>query len=130
MIRGVACVSLLLTGYAWLILALGGGTALALMLAPHLAVLYGKHDDPLGALMFALYAAVQCVILAALCVPVTWLVAGRELVAPVVLLVCIANTMREVYRYLAIDHFHPRSMRFGLACGCLAYCLLAGAALL
>lgn len=129
MIRGTAFGLLLLALYVLLLFKAGGETAVFLVFAPHLAVLAGKQADPLGALMFALYAAFESLLVALLSLPLTALLAGRAMILPVALLLVVGNTLREVYRYLAIDHFRPRSMRFGLACGCAAYGLLAGLAL-
>ncbi len=130
MIRGVFVITALLAGYAWGVYAAGGAAALALLAAPQLLVLPGKRGDPMGALMFALYAGMESALLAAVSAPITWLAAGTDRVLPIALLLLVINSMREVFRYLALDHFHPRSMRFGLACGCIAYCLMAGLVLL
>ena len=129
MIRGVIVLFALLAGYEFAICELGGALFAMMLAMPQLTVLMGKARDPLGALMFAVYAAAESAVAGAVVFLVAWGIVGRGDAISVALLAVSAVTLREVYRYLSIDHYRPRSMRFGLACGLVAFFLMLGLAL-
>jgi hypothetical protein len=121
MSRSIAVILLLLAGYAALLSWLGGLMALIMVAVPHIPVMLGKVRDPLGGLMFAIYAAAESVLLGFIVFLIACLFTSTQSAMVLFMIAILFGTLREVYRYLTIDHFPSTLAKVFIFLACLIY---------